>query len=250
MTVENAVIRAAKSQVAARKKRLRRYKNDIVRLEEYIEQEEAAIVSEEDALRAYVATLSTSSGASAERPRRQSVFRRSPSEWDKAFREFVIQRGTNGAVFTREDVMEHFHISLHVVNKILNRARRGDNPLIKKVGRIPKKGPGADPVAFAYNEEGRNLGPIGSPGHDEVAATAATTRGTPVALADLSQSMPAEIRAVIRKSLESGATLIKTGKHYKLTQQGKQPVVISATPSDHRSMKNLKTHMRRSGFPL
>lgn len=58
-----------------------------------------------------------------------------------------------------------------------------------------------------------------------------------------------EVRELLRKLVDQGWR-IEEGRHYRAYPPDKaySPVVISRTPSDHRSLKNAIAELRKRGF--
>lgn len=54
-------------------------------------------------------------------------------------------------------------------------------------------------------------------------------------------------RDIAKLAIQFGRKVIKTkGGHIALTAEGKETVIVSNTPSDRRTMKNLAAQLRRS----
>jgi hypothetical protein len=60
-----------------------------------------------------------------------------------------------------------------------------------------------------------------------------------------------EFQKALTPAIRAGAVLTKTGGgHFRLKAEGKDPVVIPGTSSDHRALKNLKATLRRFRYPV
>lgn len=59
------------------------------------------------------------------------------------------------------------------------------------------------------------------------------------------------IRALLDQCRQKGAQVNKLGSgHYEVRKGGKRIAVVSATPSDHRSVPNARAEIRRNGLPV
>jgi len=59
-----------------------------------------------------------------------------------------------------------------------------------------------------------------------------------------------EARALVRQAVEQGCVLVPSRKHYKLRCPGAEQIIFPKTPSDHRSLKNARSRLRRAGLEL
>ncbi|MFF2184594.1 hypothetical protein [Streptomyces sp. NPDC058155] len=61
--------------------------------------------------------------------------------------------------------------------------------------------------------------------------------------------MNKEVRDLIKRVEAQGFEVTRTKKGHYMVRKGGEPVtIISGTPSDHRSLKNSKAHLKRAGY--
>lgn len=172
--------------------------------------------------------------------------RRSMAEWRVDFRDYVYRFGKEGKSFTKRKVAAWFQVSEGKITDVILDAI--DTGLIKEVGVEPRESferGGRGRNLYAYNPEGKESGPIGSP-----AGTSVAGGGGPVAGANGGDwPKDKDIRDAIRPAVKAGATLTRQGNdHFRLSKEGKQSIVVSSTPSGGRHIKNLKAELQRFGY--
>lgn len=57
-----------------------------------------------------------------------------------------------------------------------------------------------------------------------------------------------DLRALLDQAEQQGFTVTKQRRHYRITCPSGQPIFSSFTPSDWRSLRNLRSQLRREGF--
>jgi hypothetical protein len=168
------------------------------------------------------------------------------------FRDWVVNdTGRHERGFSRQDVMDQLNTSVDVARELIDMALVKKPPLIEETN-IKRRNPGATmgkyPMIYRYVQEVADHKHVnGSNG------TATPVRsGGPVATANKTKArLPKDTAKVIQPALSAGATLVALpGGHFRLMQEGKEPVTISGTPSDNRSLKNLKAQLKRNRYAI
>jgi hypothetical protein len=60
-----------------------------------------------------------------------------------------------------------------------------------------------------------------------------------------------EVRQLLKKTVVLGATFKRSGNNHVMIKIRDEPIIMCpGTPSDHRSMKNVRGQLRRAGLDL
>jgi len=176
--------------------------------------------------------------------------RTTAEERQKQLRDWVVANYIDGGTFTMQDAENALHLG-----------RNGAVPYMKSAlrsGLIEKVSEGNPGVAAQFAYKTRPAGPTSRPTFREdtrkIAEDAAKTAPIPRSTGQAVQRTrhpDKEVQKLLEPAIRGGAVLEQTGGgHFRLSQRGKQPVIIASSTSDRRARKNMVTSMRRYGYPV
>lgn len=174
----------------------------------------------------------------------------------KKFRDWVVKESSHEGGFSRNYAADMLDMSGSAAKDVIDWALTKKPPLIEETD-IKRRDPGVNhgkwPTIYRYvsNVPEVKTSPKQTP-PERTVRMSGSVNGKPIAgTGKRKMKIDGEIYKVIKPAIDAGADVALTGgDHYRISMDGKQPIIISQTPSDHRTPENIRRDLKRHHYPI